>query len=55
MTHDISLPRMRHLSMFEGTIGIEDVGEGEDVNIVVKVPMDQGTASDVYYVLGNME
>ena len=31
MTHEISLPRMSHLSMFEGTIGIEDVGEGENV------------------------
>ncbi len=48
MTHEISLPRMSHLSMFEGTIGIEDGG------IVVRIPMDQEKASDVYYELGNM-
>jgi hypothetical protein len=34
--------------MFEGTIGVED---GE---MVVRIPMDQETASDVYYELGNM-
>lgn len=48
MTHEISLPRMSHLSMFEGTIGIE-AGE-----MVVRIPMDQEEASDVYYQLGNM-
>lgn len=48
MTHEISLPRMSHLSMFEGTIGVED---GE---MVVRIPMDQEEASDVYYQLGNM-
>ena len=55
MTHEISLPRMSHLSLFEGTIGIEDIGEGENVEIVVRIPMDQETASDQYYMLGNME
>lgn len=39
---------MSHLSMFEGTIGVED---GE---MVVRIPMDQEEASDVYYQLGNM-
>ena len=48
MTHEISLPRMSHLSMFEGTIGIEG---GE---MVVRIPMNQEKASDVYYELGNM-
>ena len=46
---------MCHLSMFEGTIGIEDVGEGDNVEIVVRIPMPQETSSDVYYELGNME
>ena len=55
MTHEISLPKMSHLSVFEGTIGIEDVGEGENVEMVVRIQMDQVTASDVYYQLGNME
>jgi len=54
MTHEISLPRMSHLSMFEGTIGIEDVGKGKNVEIVVRIPIDQEKASDVYYQLGNM-
>ena len=54
MPNRISLPRMSHLSAFEGTIGIEDVGEGENVEIVVRIPMDRDTASDVYYQLGNM-
>jgi hypothetical protein len=41
--------------MYDGTIGIEDVGEGENVEMVVRIPMDQATASDIYYRLGNME
>ena len=52
MTHEISLPRMSHLSMYNGTIGVE--GEGENVEMVVRIPMDQEKASDVYYELGNM-
>jgi hypothetical protein len=39
--------------MFEGTIGVE--GEGEDIEIVVRIPIDQEGASDAYYRLGNME
>ena len=54
MASEISLPRMSHLSLFEGTIGIEDVGEGENVEIVVRIPMDQETASDVYFQLLNI-
>ena len=54
MTHEISLPRMSHLSMFEGTIGVEgdSILESE---IVVRIPMTHEMASDVYYELGNME
>lgn len=55
MTHKISYPKMGHLSMFEGTIGIEDVGESDNVEMVVRIPMDQETASDQYYILGNLE
>ena len=55
MTHEISLPKMSHLSMFPGTIGIEDVGEGDQVEIVVRIPMSQEQSSDVYYELANME
>ena len=55
MTHEISLPRMSHLSMFEGTIGIEETGEGGNVEMVARIPMPRETASDVYYELGNTE
>lgn len=53
MTHEISLPKMGHLSTFKGTIGVE--GEDEFVEMVVRIPMDIDTASDQYYLLGNME
>ena len=55
MAHEISQPKMDHLSQFPGKIKIEDVGEGENVEIVVRIPLDQKTASDVYYELGNTE
>lgn len=55
MTHEISLTKMSHLSVFEGTIGIEDVGEPDNVEIVVRIPMPQETAADVYFQLSNME
>lgn len=54
MTHEISYPKMGHLSMFPGSIGIEDVGDGDNVEMVVRIPMKQELASDVYYALGNM-
>jgi hypothetical protein len=41
--------------MYDGTIGIEDTGEDENVEMVVRIPMDQATASDVYFQLSNME
>jgi hypothetical protein len=52
MPHAISLGKMSTLSMHEGTIGIE--GECEDTEMVVRIPMSQEAASDLYYKLGNM-
>lgn len=54
MTHEVSLLRMRFLSMYEGTIGVEEVGEEDTVEIVVRLPMSRLAASDAYYELGNM-
>ena len=55
MAHEISKSRMQYLSRFHGKIRIEDVGEGDIVEIVVRLQMDQATASRVYYELGNTE
>jgi len=53
MTHEISYPKMSHLSTFDGTIGVEDTDEGI-AEIVVRIPMSNKEASEVYYQLGNM-
>lgn len=53
MTHEITFRRMRDLSGFEGTISIE--GEGDEQEIVVRIPMFHNQAADVYYKLGNLE
>lgn len=54
MTHEITLPRMSHLSRFKGSIQVEDTDDPEAVEIVVRIAMTPETASDVYYELGNM-
>ena len=55
MTHEVTLSRMRFLSMYEGTIGIEEVGERGVVEIVVRLPMSRPAASDAYCGLGKTE
>jgi len=55
MTHDITPTRMEYLSRFSGTIGIEEVGEADTVNLVIRISVSPESASDMYYKLGNME
>jgi hypothetical protein len=55
MTHEITPARIRELSMYEGHISVEDTEDPEVVALTVTIPMDPGTASDVYARLGTLE
>jgi len=54
MTHEISAQRMQYLSDFEGSIGIEDVGDPDICEIVIRIPLSHATAENENYALGNM-
>lgn len=54
MPHELNKLRLDHLSAFNGTIGIEEVGEKDAVEIVIRIPMFRDLAAETYYKLGAM-
>jgi len=55
MTHEMSRERLEYLSRYAGRIDIEDIGEGDIVAIVIRIPIGQAYAEDIYHELGNIE
>ena len=47
MTTKMTQDRMKELSMYEGTLEIEDTEDEDMVYLVVKIPMDRMTAAHV--------
>ena len=52
MTVDVSPKRMAYLAVFDGSIGIE--GEGDDTEIVVRIPTTPEATAIAYSTLVNI-